>query len=152
MKLRWAIRGCGKIAEDFVHALKHESINEHHEVVSLCSSSLARCEDFAWRLSLQNVKSYDNEETMYAEGGFGKRKTHRYFSKSFSGHSDLIYIANRNHEHCQSTLNALKHKRNVLCEKPLGVNAKEVRAMSDAAKVNGAFLMEVFRNLSKEAQ
>lgn len=72
MKLRWAIRGCGKIAEDFVHALKHESINQHHEVVVLCASSLARCEDFAQRLRLTNVKSYDNEETMYADGEFGK--------------------------------------------------------------------------------
>jgi predicted dehydrogenase len=40
-------------------------------------------------------------------------------------------------------LQALNAKKHVLCEKPMAVNAKEVREMIEAAKRNKCFLMEV---------
>lgn len=38
---------------------------------------------------------------------------------------------------------ALKAKKNVLCEKPLGMNKIEVEKMIALAKENGVFLQEV---------
>ncbi|XP_063970117.1 trans-1,2-dihydrobenzene-1,2-diol dehydrogenase-like [Lytechinus pictus] len=54
----------------------------------------------------------------------------------------IVYIGSINTAHfplCKLFLEAKKH---VLCEKPLGVNAKEVGQMIDLAKKNGVFFME----------
>jgi predicted dehydrogenase len=39
---------------------------------------------------------------------------------------DIIYIATLNHLHKEHTLLAINHRKNVLCEKPLTINAQEV--------------------------
>lgn len=56
---------------------------------------------------------------------------------------DIVYIGLLNHQHKEAVLNALEHGKHCLCEKPLGVNAKEVRAMVQKAKERKLFLMEV---------
>jgi len=46
---------------------------------------------------------------------------------------DVIYIATPHNLHLENTLLALHHNKHVLCEKPLGVNEKEVKILIDAA-------------------
>ena len=46
---------------------------------------------------------------------------------------DLIYIATPHRFHCENMLTALNAGRNVLCEKPFTVNAKEARKVIDLA-------------------
>jgi len=127
MALKWAIRGCGAISGDFVNAFKALPLNEH-TVVALCASSIERCAEFARAHQVAaGAVFYDDELKMYAAGGY-----------------DVVYVGNLNHQHCESVLNALNHKRAVLCEKPMGVNSGEVRRMVDAARTNNVFLMEAY--------
>ena len=55
-----------------------------------------------------------------------------------------MYVGNLNHQHCDSVLSALNHRHAVLCEKPMGVNAREVQRMVAAARDNNVFFMEAY--------
>ena len=57
---------------------------------------------------------------------------------------DAVYIALVNSLHLPWTLRALEAGKHVLCEKPLGVDASEVRQMARAASSFGLTLMEAF--------
>ena len=57
---------------------------------------------------------------------------------------DAVYIALANHLHHPWTLRALHAGKHVLCEKPLGMTAAEVRDMAGAARASGRVLMEAF--------
>ena len=55
-----------------------------------------------------------------------------------------IYIPLPNALHAEWTIRAAEHGKHVLCEKPLGVTADEVRRMFDACRTHGVLLMEAF--------
>lgn len=55
---------------------------------------------------------------------------------------DIVYIATPHTLHCRNTLDAIAQGKHVLCEKPIAVNARDARKMTDAAKKKGVFLME----------
>lgn len=57
---------------------------------------------------------------------------------------DAVYIPLPNGLHYEWTLKAAEKKKHILCEKPLGINADEVKAMKEAADKNGVLLMEAF--------
>ena len=50
---------------------------------------------------------------------------------------DAITIASRNSNHLTQALTAFRHGKHVFCEKPLGVDTSECRAMLDAAHSSG---------------
>lgn len=56
---------------------------------------------------------------------------------------DIVYVGLLNHQHKAVVLKALENGKHCLCEKPLGLNAKEVREMVEAARERKLFLMEV---------
>ena len=57
---------------------------------------------------------------------------------------DAIYNPLPNSLHKEWTLRALEAKKHVLCEKPLGVDAREAEEMAAAAERAGRHLMEAF--------
>jgi D-xylose 1-dehydrogenase (NADP+, D-xylono-1,5-lactone-forming) len=57
---------------------------------------------------------------------------------------DAVYIALINSLHLEWTVRALQAGKHVLCEKPLGLTATEVREMAAAAASSGRVLMEAF--------
>jgi len=57
---------------------------------------------------------------------------------------DAVYIPLPNTLHRAWTLRALEAKKHVLCEKPLGVDAREAEEMAAAAERAGRHLMEAF--------
>ena len=69
--------------------------------------------------------------------------------KSFCDHKDLlkmseidaVIVSGPNALHAPQTIDALNAGKHVLCEKPMAVSREEARAMLDAAKKNGKFLM-----------
>jgi xylose dehydrogenase (NAD/NADP) len=57
---------------------------------------------------------------------------------------DAVYVPLPNGLHAEWAIRALEKKKNVLCEKPMGVTEAEVREMQAASKKNGVLLMEAF--------
>lgn len=57
---------------------------------------------------------------------------------------EVVYVASHNGEHRDLTLAALAAGKHVMCEKPLGRNAQEVRDMGEAAARAGRHLVEAF--------
>jgi len=55
---------------------------------------------------------------------------------------DAVYISLTNAQHRKWVIAALDAGKHVLCEKPLAMNAAEVREMQSAAERNGRFLVE----------
>lgn len=55
---------------------------------------------------------------------------------------DAIYIASPNSLHCEQSIAAMKKGKNVLCEKPLASNVKEIEEMIKVSKENNVTFME----------
>lgn len=119
-KIRWGIVGPGHIAHSFAKDLK---LVEDGKLTAVASRSLDRANEFA--------DEYGAE--------------HRYGSYQELFESDVVdvlYIATPHTSHCTLTVEALNHGKAVLCEKPMGIDADQVKMMVAAAKKNGVFLME----------
>lgn len=76
--------------------------------------------------------------------------THQFHYDEFdeflkAGLADAIYIALPNHLHHEYAVRAARAGLHVLCEKPLGVTAKECREMIDACEDNDVLLMTAYR-------
>ena len=56
---------------------------------------------------------------------------------------EVAYIGTQHPQHKAAVLLCLTAGKAVLCEKPMGVNAAEVREMVAEARSRGLFLMEV---------
>ncbi len=119
-KIRWGIVGPGHIAHSFAKDLK---LVGDGELTAVASRSLDRANEFA--------------DEYNAEHRFGS------YQELFESNTvDVLYIATPHTSHCDLTIEALNHGKAVLCEKPMGINADQVKMMIAAAKKNGIFLME----------
>lgn len=117
----WGIIGPGNIAGEFVKDLK--LIQEFPQrIVAVLSHDLAEAEEFAEK---ENAKGYDN-------------------ILEFLQNEDLnlVYIATPHPLHYRDVILCLEHKIPVLCEKPLGMNARQVKEMTELSVKNNTFLME----------
>jgi predicted dehydrogenase len=59
---------------------------------------------------------------------------------------DLVYVALPPSEHARWTIAALEHDKDVLCEKPIALNANEARSMVETASRTGRRLIEAFHD------
>ncbi len=97
---------------------------------------------------------------LYAIAGRNPEKAETYkneygFEKAYGSYDELIedkdvqaiYIPLPNDLHLKYVKAALQHGKHVLCEKPLGLNADEVREMFATARENGVYLMEAYAYL-----
>lgn len=55
---------------------------------------------------------------------------------------EIVYIGTPHSCHLQNALDAINAGKNVLCEKPMTINAKETEILIKAAKAKGVYLME----------
>jgi predicted dehydrogenase len=60
---------------------------------------------------------------------------------------DAVYIASPNSVHFEQALLFLKHKKHVICEKPIFSNTRELVEAFKVAEENGVFLFEAIRNI-----
>ena len=58
---------------------------------------------------------------------------------------DAVYIITPNGLHCEQTIRVAKAGKHVICEKPMGVNAKEGQEMVDACKASDVKLLIGYR-------
>lgn len=117
----WGIIGPGNIAHEFVKDLQLIQ-NVSHRVTAVLGTELEKAENFSQD---NRAKGYDN-------------------TLEFLQHEnlDVVYIATPHPSHYRDVILCLEHKIPVLCEKPLGMNAQQVREMTETSKQNKTFLME----------
>ena len=97
---------------------------------------------------------------LYAIAGRSRQKAESYkeqfgFAKAYGSYDELlddpevccVYIPLPNDIHVKWVTEALKKKKNVLCEKPLALNADEAELMYKTAEENGVILMEAYAYL-----
>lgn len=118
----WAILGCGKIARKFSSDLK---LLKNAKLYAAASRTLARAKDFAQKQGFE--KAYGSYTELVQDPEV-----------------DVVYIATPHSHHMEHSILCLEHKKAVLCEKALALNAREVGAMIDSSRKNGTFLMEAF--------
>jgi predicted dehydrogenase len=119
-KIKWGIAGLGNIATKFAQDLTNVP---EAQLVAVASSNMDRAQ--AFKQQFQAEKAYDSYDQLYRDPDVA-----------------VIYIASLNQNHKEMTLAALAAGKGVLCEKPLGLNPKEVESMIAAAKKYDCFLME----------
>uniref|UniRef100_A0A8C5RWU7 Trans-1,2-dihydrobenzene-1,2-diol dehydrogenase n=1 Tax=Laticauda laticaudata TaxID=8630 RepID=A0A8C5RWU7_LATLA len=123
MRLCWGICSAGKISHDFIVALK--TLPADHKIVAIASSKLERAQEYA---RLHGIcRAYGSYEELAKDPEV-----------------DVIYVGSLNTQHLGQTTLFLRAKKNVLCEKPMGMNAREVQEMIRTARENDVFLMEGF--------
>ena len=109
--------------------------------------------------TIPGMQQVDNCE-LYAIAGRDINKALKFkddfgFQKAYGSYEELIedsevqaiYIPLPNGLHLKWVKEALQHKKHVMCEKPLALNASAARDMFETAKTNGVILMEAYAYL-----
>ncbi|XP_071384932.1 trans-1,2-dihydrobenzene-1,2-diol dehydrogenase-like isoform X2 [Centroberyx affinis] len=122
MATRWGICSAGKISNDFTVALKTLP-PEDHQIVAVAARKLQDAQVFAKKHSIP--QAYGSYEELARDPDI-----------------EVVYVGTIHPFHMSASLLFMNAKKNVLCEKPLAMNSREVKAMVAAAKMNNVFLME----------
>ncbi len=122
-QVRWGILGCAGIAEKaFIPAVRES----HNGVLgAIASRDAARAAE--WRRRFGFERSHGSYQQLIDDPGV-----------------DAVYNPLPNDLHAEWSIRAMKAGKHVLCEKPMAMNAAEVRAMIEAAEAGGVRLMEGF--------
>jgi predicted dehydrogenase len=89
------------------------------------------------------VASRNAEKAVEFGGQYGSNQCFGSYKELFENKEvDVVYIATPHTFHEELSIIAMNMGKNVLCEKPLGVNATQVKTMIAAANRNNVFLME----------
>lgn len=118
--IRWGIAGTGKIAHTFADDL---SLCDGNTLVAVGSRAMETANAFARQYDA--AYAHDSYEALFENPNV-----------------DVVYIASPHTAHAQMAVTAMKKGKHVLCEKPLGVNGKQVATILDTAQEQGVFLME----------
>ncbi|XP_077570299.1 trans-1,2-dihydrobenzene-1,2-diol dehydrogenase-like [Stigmatopora nigra] len=122
MATKWGICSAGKISNDFTVALRSLP-SEDHQVVAVAARNLESAQEFGKKHSIP--VTYGSYEELARDPNI-----------------DVVYIGVIHPYHLKACLLFMDAKKNVLCEKPLAMNAKEVKEIVASAKRNDVFLME----------
>lgn len=131
-QLKWGALATGGIAEAFIRDLtanpETRGVNdiEHVCVAAASSSSADRAKSF-----LKKVRAPDSSIP------YGS-----YKELVADPNVDIVYVATPHSHHYQNTMLCLEAGKNVLCEKPFTVNAKQLETLMKKAKEKNLFLME----------
>ena len=117
--LRWGIIGTGGIAAEMAGALRADG----SEVTAVASSRRGAARAFAGEHGIE--ASYDS-----------------YGELTVSDDVDVVYVASTNETHMANSVMAIEAGKAVLCEKPLGINARQVERVLEASRRNRVFAME----------
>ena len=122
-KVRIAILGAGAVSD--YHHVPAIRLDPRAELVAACDADPALLERRKAKWGIAKVTTDAAE--LYADDGI-----------------DAVIIATPNWFHRDQAVGAAKAGKHVMCEKPLGLNAGEVRAMYEAARDAGVVHMTAF--------
>jgi predicted dehydrogenase len=118
--INWAVAGTGGITNRFVVGLKAARGAKLRAVVSRTGE---KARDFASKFDVE--KSFSDYDEMLADALI-----------------DVVYIGTPHTTHKDLAVRAFRAGKAVLCEKPVCINAGEMREMISAARENKVFFME----------
>jgi predicted dehydrogenase len=120
--VRWGILGLGQMAHTFAKAL---NCVPGAELVAVASRSVAKAQAFAAKHSVRH--SFGNYADML---------------RADNVPVDVVYVSTPVDCHYDHTKMCLQMGKNVLCEKPITLNAEQCESLTELAGANGTFLME----------
>lgn len=118
--VRWGIVGTGNIANKFASAVRNA---EGAELVAVASRRVETSKEFAQKYNIEKV--FEGYENLAAYDGI-----------------DAVYIALPHIYHASYSKMFLEAGKNVLCEKPISVNGKELEEIKKVAENKNVFIME----------
>lgn len=121
--IKWGIIGLGNIAMRFAKSL---SYTNEGELYAIASKTKEKRDEFYKQYKCEKIYEDYNELLKDKE-------------------LDAVYIALPHGFHKYWSIEALKHKKAVLCEKPVGLNAQEMKEIKKEALLNNAFFMEAMK-------
>ncbi len=119
-KIKWGIIGLGKIANKFAEDLL---LSDNSILYGVASRSLEKAKEFGNKYKA--VKYFDSYEALASDSEI-----------------DVVYIATPHTLHFENTMLCIRNGKNVLCEKPMGINLDEVTVMVKEARDRNLYLME----------
>ena len=121
-KVRWGILSTAKIAQKSLIPAFERANNA---VVTGIASSSGKAEEAAAQFNI--TKAYSSYEAMLQDPDI-----------------DAVYIPLPNHLHKKWTIEAAKHGKHILCEKPASLTAEETKEMVDFCRESNVKFMEAF--------
>ena len=122
-KLRWGVLGVARIAT--VKVIPAMQRGDFTEIAAIASRGSERAEQAALELGIP--KAYGSYEEMLGDPDI-----------------DAVYIPLPNHLHVPWSIRAAEAGKHVLCEKPIGMNAREVRDLIAVRDRTGVTIGEAF--------
>lgn len=119
-KIKWGIIGIGKIAHKFADALK---VCENTELCAVASRNLLKAHKFAEEFGFDNAYGSYRELAEKSE-------------------ADIVYIATPTASHYTDTMLCLNFEKNVLCEKSVSLNSRQLDTIFQTARYKDLFFME----------
>ncbi|MEP6739605.1 MAG: Gfo/Idh/MocA family oxidoreductase [Caldimonas sp.] len=120
--LRIGVLGAARIARVFVEAVRPSA-----------------------KVTVTAVASRDGERAAAFAGELGIARVHASYDALFADPDiDAVYVPLPNNLHAHWSIRAVSAGKHVLCEKPLATNSVEARAMFDAARKNGVYVVEAY--------
>ncbi|MBO9635226.1 MAG: Gfo/Idh/MocA family oxidoreductase [Chitinophagaceae bacterium] len=118
----WGVIGTGNIAEAFAADLPLAK-NARHRISAVLSREMATAREFAAKYKAPDC--FDDLQ-------------------QFAAHSQVnaVYIATPHPMHFEEAKLCLQHGLPVLCEKPMGINKRQVQEIFDTARQHHTFMME----------
>lgn len=121
--IRWGIIGLGNIALRFAKSL---SYSNEGKLYAIASRTKEKRDEFYDKYNCEKV--YENYNELLRDEEV-----------------DAVYIALPHAFHKHWSIEALKHKKAVLCEKPVGINSEEMKEIKKEAVLNNTFFMEAMK-------
>lgn len=122
MTIRWGIIGPGSIANNFADGLAQATSGK---LVAVAGRDTTRRKAFAEKYGL--AIQHETYQALMDDPGV-----------------DAVYVSTPHPWHAELSIAALRAGKHVLCEKPAGMNAAEVVAVSEVAAQEGRFFMEAY--------
>lgn len=123
-KINWGILSTGTIAQRMAKAL--ECVNDAN-LLAVASRYKEKADDFAKQYNVS--RSYGSYEELALDPDI-----------------DIVYIGTPNTSHYENMLLCLNNGKNVICEKPFTLNARQAQEVIDLAKSKNLFLMEAHKS------
>lgn len=110
-----------------------------HEIVAIGSSSLAKAEKFVADVITPSLSS----STSSQQGKAATPKLYDDYKGVYANADvDIVYVGTPHSLHMRNCLDAIEMGKNVLCEKPFAINAREAEEVVSAARRKGVYVME----------